>query len=427
MRTMAGSDAPEVARSPSPAERPRVGATEALLAAASAVNGVADPEGALDQILASGLDVLGARRAAVVLEEDTVPDVALTVERGSWSDVGGPPDRSTSIVGHVRRTRASALGTLQVAEAPIRGSSSAGTSMAAPVEHRGELLGALVVEAARGEHFQDEQRVVLELLAVYVAAVLARWRNMIVEREQVAALLEADRMRREFAVIAGHELRTPVTVIRAAAAGARRPEIDAASLSELLDTIEQQAERFECMASEIAAEWRRVTRIRVALYDVDLADAIKTAAVEATGRGHPVRVSDEHPCPVWANRAVIRRVLALLIDALGGADETPPELSIERDARYAVVVLRLPPGLRNRRPRDRDVATVRGLVEACRGTVGLDGRDHAAVRIAFRRARGAVPRQGADAGARKTALVDAVPAPERATAPPPTPVGPREG
>ncbi|MEZ5169596.1 MAG: GAF domain-containing sensor histidine kinase [Acidimicrobiia bacterium] len=418
-----------------------VNRSAALLRAAVTVNSVAEPREVLDEILAAALELFGCDDGAVLRSD--AENIEIVASRGRFAAGDETLRAARSIIGHVLRTRDAALGSLRVAERPLREGTQAGTAMAAPMLHRGSLVGVVLLEAPRGAHFEDSEIATLSLFAGHAAMAMANSRLRALETEQIAALLESDKVRRELMVLAGHELRTPITVMRTAAAGAARmgsvQSDPHAALEQqgLLDLIDAQAKRFDEMTAHLTEEWRRAGSIHVPLRAVDLTARVDRHTRDARAAGTPVEFRPGEPCVVTANEEAVDRILGSLLENATRHARGPIRCTIERDVTRAVMTVSDGgPGLdeeRRRRifepghGRGRGLTVVRGLAEACRGTVWAEPSPSGgtAFRVAFRRVgsrtdrpdvhvEGPVPTQastGPVADVRSPTMPDTSPAP----------------
>ncbi|MCZ7531148.1 MAG: GAF domain-containing sensor histidine kinase [Acidimicrobiia bacterium] len=414
-----------------------VGRSAALLRAAGIVNSVAEPQEVLEEILDAALTLFRCEDGAI-LETDG-NDTEMVAARGRLAERPVSREAETSIVDHVLRSRRPALGSFVVAEKPLSDRTQAASAMAAPLLHRGELLGVLALQAPPGAHFEDSEIVTMSVFADHAAMATAHARLRVLETEQIAALLEADRLRRELMIVSGHELRTPVTVMRSAAAGAARPDLDAESRNQLLELIDQQAVRFEQMSSAVVDECRRVGGVRVPLRAVDLTSLVSRYVRDAAASGRPVEFAEVAPCRITGSEEALTRMMDALLENARVHGEPPVRFSIERDVVHAVLTVSdSGPGVR---PEDRQrifdpgfgsgrgLTIVRGLAQACRATVWVEDSPAggAAFRVAFRRigstasgeegtlrTTGAFRAPGPVADVGETVVPDTAPPPDRA-------------
>lgn len=182
--------------------------------------------------------------------------------------------------------------------------------------------------------FQDrtaEQRTLDGLLAVLLAggvavvlaaagfgAVYSR-RALVPIRDSLAAQRRALRRQREFAADASHELRTPITVIRASVEHLRRHRDEpVATVGDALDDIGAEADHLTRLVDELLLLARSdsgavsLERLRVDLGDV-AADAASSLVGPARERGVAVSV-DPEPALVAGDAARLRQLVIILVD-----------------------------------------------------------------------------------------------------------------
>lgn len=216
--------------------------------------------------------------------------------------------------------------------------------------------------------------------------------------QQVKALQETDRLRRELLANVSHELRTPLGTILTEStdvSAARSPEEAAAKL----DTIAEEARRLKALVDDMLdMTVIEGGALELDLEPLDLADAI-TAASDRLKRNSPHRVIDSDPKSASVEvLADWNRLGQILDNLLANADRFgPPGTPI------TIQVTHEEPGLITVRVRDRGpgvapelreriferffrspseseskggtglgLAIVRGLVEAHAGTVSVD-------------------------------------------------------
>ena len=159
---------------------------------------------------------------------------------------------------------------------------------------------------------------------------------------------------RQFMADASHELRTPVTIARTAAAVAlQQPNRDETEYREALEIIEQEATRL----SRIVDDMFTLTRAdagnypvrTTALYlDEVVDDAVRAARVVANLRGVSIACESVHPAPVTVDEDLVRRLIGNVLDNAirytpsGGA----VRVALDRDGdRYALSIADQGPGI----------------------------------------------------------------------------------
>jgi len=134
----------------------------------------------------------------------------------------------------------------------------------------------------------------------------------------VAQLRERDRLRGALLSSVGHDLRTPLTAILAAAAELRRRD---ASTDPLIDTLEGEARRLDRLIANLLDMVRvEAGAIRLRLEAVDLTDAVASAAsdMQRSLDGRPLRTEVAADLPlVRVDPQLLHHCLINLIDNAG--------------------------------------------------------------------------------------------------------------
>ncbi|MDO4243122.1 MAG: HAMP domain-containing sensor histidine kinase [Actinomyces sp.] len=141
------------------------------------------------------------------------------------------------------------------------------------------------------------------LLIVLAAALVSTVRRLVADRERAAAQRAQDEARarhRQFLRRLDHELKNPLTAVRAAVADASRTAGPA--LGPNLEVVDAQSRRM----SRLLTDLRKLAELETSalgLEDVDLAetvqDAVGAVIEEAAGRGEAVRVRLDLPAAPW--------------------------------------------------------------------------------------------------------------------------------
>lgn len=202
--------------------------------------------------------------------------------------------------------------------------------------------------AIRGGPLAAHHRRVLE--AVAGQAVLAlRQQHMASTADQARRRAEATELRTALLSAVGHDLRTPLTSIKAAVGSLRDPglRLDARDTADLLATVEESADRLRALvdnlldSSRLAAGAVVVDRRPVG-YDEVVARALST--LDNT-RGITVDV-DEHLPRVLADPGLLERVIANVVDNALRHAGAPVELRASAHAdRVELRVVDYGPGL----------------------------------------------------------------------------------
>jgi two-component system sensor histidine kinase KdpD len=221
---------------------------------------------------------------------------------------------------------------------------SVGVRQGSEPTHRIETAGGSTLETWGAPSFADD----LRLLRSLAAAGERSWHEQILEREasRAAALDEADRVRTALLAAVGHDLRTPLSVIKTAVSALRSD--DGAwrqnDRDELLATAEDSVDRLTALIDNLLAMSRiEAGAVLVRLEPVALVEVVSRVLI---GRPDVVLdVSDELPL-VLADEGLLERVLANLVDNAfrhgGGAVEVTAR---ESGDRVVVAVIDHGPGL----------------------------------------------------------------------------------
>jgi K+-sensing histidine kinase KdpD len=175
--------------------------------------------------------------------------------------------------------------------------------------------------------FAEDQRV----LAAFAGAAQTAYEGRVLgeQAKQAESLASVDRQRTALLAAVGHDLRTPLSGIKAAVSSLRQTDVEWAreERDALLATIEESADRLDAVvgnlldASRLEAGAMSVQPEPVAL------DEIVSVAVPGAAGQVRVEVSDDLPL-IRADRGLLERVLVNLLDnALRhGASEQPVEV-----------------------------------------------------------------------------------------------------
>lgn len=192
---------------------------------------------------------------------------------------------------------------------------------------------------------EEDVVVLVVYLLVAAAAGLAveRTAARAVEAEKLARV---DRLRTALLGAVGHDLRTPIAGIKAAASSLRQSDVEfsAADRDELLATVEVSADRLTALVDNLLA----VSRLQAGALSVELAptalDAVVAMAVLSTGFAVTVDVPDDLP-PALADAGLLERVLANLIaNACAADDDVSVRATAEAD-RLTLAVVDHGPGI----------------------------------------------------------------------------------
>jgi two-component system sensor histidine kinase KdpD len=198
-----------------------------------------------------------------------------------------------------------------------------------------ELAGqpALAVEAAPGLRlvaegpalFAEDRRLLGRLAAAAARTLEAQ--RLAEQAGQAAQLAEVDRLRTAILAAVGHDLRTPLASIKAAASSLRAGDVafTPADRDELLATVEESTDRLEDLVENLLAMSRlQAGVLSVQPRPVALDEVVSRALLHAPPRSRvQVAVGDDLPL-VQADPGLLERVVANLVSnavraAAGGA------------------------------------------------------------------------------------------------------------
>lgn len=323
--------------------------------ALAALHGELDISRVADAIVRTAVDSPGVDAAALMLAEEGSDELRIVAQRGlseryaaeqriplagaraSYPDLTEPA--ILELPGEAKGDRA-----LVEAEGLAR-------VLAVPVIHAGAFVGSLNLYVKQGGRAPDAEEVELaRVLAVHAATALATARlfaEAVGARERQEALL---REREEFVSVVSHELKTPLTPLKAFAqllrTRARRAReqgqpLDLPALEKGLLTVERQVDRMNRLVNDLL-EVSRAGRGRFELVTrrFDLAVAVRELVQryrEVAAAEGPHRFEDEAPetLPFEGDQT---RIEQMLMDLLDNATKYSPEGGLVR------VVLREEPG-----------------------------------------------------------------------------------
>jgi two-component system sensor histidine kinase KdpD len=168
---------------------------------------------------------------------------------------------------------------------------------------------------AWGPALIGEDRRVLAQLTNAAARTLEAQR-LAVEARESRELAEIDRLRTALLTAVGHDLRTPLTAIKAASSSLRQPDIDFAEKdrAELIATIDESADTLSALVENLLA----MSRLQAGVLSLDLQpialDAVTAEAVRSASAGAAVDIDvpDDLPAAL-ADHGLLERALANLI------------------------------------------------------------------------------------------------------------------
>jgi len=210
----------------------------------------------------------------------------------------------------------------------------------AALRAHGRTLGVLCLTDARPIVLDAAQRRFLEALAYYAALAIERTR-LFAEAEHAEALREADRLKDNVLASVSHDLRTPLTTIKALAQeGARRGDAHALA-------IEEQADRLGRLVADLLDLSRLKGGVLPVNLEVNTAEDLVGAAIRQMAgllQDRTVDTRIDFTEPALVGRFDFVQSLRILSNLLGNALRyTPPaspiELSVQREGavlRFAV-------------------------------------------------------------------------------------------
>jgi K+-sensing histidine kinase KdpD len=235
---------------------------------------------------------------------------------------------------------------------------------------------------AEGPALFGEDRRLLGRLAAAAARTLEAQRHA----AQAEQLAEVDRLRTAILAAVGHDLRTPLASIKAAASSLRAPDVafSPADRDELLATVEESADRLDDLVENLLA----MSRLQAGVLSVQARPVALDEVVARAVLGAPVAVAVGDDLPlVLADPGLLERVVANLVS---NAVRVSDRVTVEAGTGLSTVDLRVvdhgtgvPPADRERifAPFQRlddhtadgglglGLAIARGFAEAMGGTV----------------------------------------------------------
>jgi two-component system sensor histidine kinase KdpD len=214
----------------------------------------------------------------------------------------------------------------------LLGAAGSYVSIAVPLRMRGRTLGVVTLADTHGLALDRAQGAFAEGLAHYATLALERAR-LAAEAEHVAALREADRLKDAVVASVSHDLRTPLTTIRALASEMR------ASQDERAMIIEEEAERLNRFVTDLLD----LSRLRAGALALDpqviagedlVGAALQRVAGLPAGERIVVRLPTDGTLP--AGRMDFVPTLRVLVNLLENAlRHTPAERRVELEVEVA--------------------------------------------------------------------------------------------
>jgi two-component system sensor histidine kinase KdpD len=179
--------------------------------------------------------------------------------------------------------------------------------------------GAIVLEARTSHDLEPGDRALLEAVVAGIATAVDRM-NLREEVRETRLVAEVGRQRAGFLSAVSHNLRTPLTAVKAAAATllASWSRLEPEDRRELLETIADEAERLERLVRNTLELSRiRAGALEVDLQPVDIADLVQHAVrrLRPIARAHRVRLAvDDHLPTTWLDITMIEQILLNLLE-----------------------------------------------------------------------------------------------------------------
>lgn len=270
-----------------------------------------------------------------------------------------------------------------------------------PLRSGGRTLGVLgLARESGGDPVRSDRLPLLTSLVDQAALVLERHR-LEHENRDVDRLRERDRLRAALLSSVGHDLRTPLTAIMAAAAEMKR-----GATPELIATIESEAERLARFVANLLDMARvEAGALRLVVEPVDLTDAVAGAVhdLRRSLEGHAIQLEVAPNLPlVRVDARLFHHILLNLLDNAGRYADPGTPIVVRGAHRHGTLTLAvldegpgLPPGreaevfetFRRLEGSDRaaggtglGLAIVRAFAEAMGMTVDAANRDEADLR-----------------------------------------------
>jgi K+-sensing histidine kinase KdpD len=183
--------------------------------------------------------------------------------------------------------------------------------------------------AAWGPDVFAENRRALSRLAAAAARTLEAQR-LTDQAARARELAEIDRVRSALLAAVGHDLRTPLAGIKAAASSLRQPDVDlpADATAELLATIEESTDRLDALVDNLLSMSRlQAGALSVHPQPVALDAVVAQALLHTPAGGAPIEVDIPDDLPlVLADPGLLERVVANLVANAQAA--SPPDRPI---------------------------------------------------------------------------------------------------
>lgn len=301
----------------------------------------------LDRLRVVGAEALNAGRAedalgtvaAVIREAAGVdwcailapgPAGALEVAAASGAPAGGTSEASADLARWASANNAPAaelgdgtvrLHAAQPSRAQLRpGASDAVRALLLPLSVRERVVGVLRLEASGGVTMTAERWRFVEALSYYAALGVERVR-LVAAAEHAEALREADRLKDALLASVSHDLRTPLTTIKARAHELRRYGDEGA------EVIEQEADRLNRMVADLldlSCLNAGALPVHPELNAVDELIELVTQRVEGALGDRPLRVRLPSDGDLLFGRFDLALAVRVIVNLVENADKYAP-------------------------------------------------------------------------------------------------------
>jgi two-component system sensor histidine kinase KdpD len=212
------------------------------------------------------------------------------------------------------------------------------TRLLLPLRVRDRVEGALELAAPGGFALDASQQRLLDAMSYYAALGVERAR-LEGEAAHVAALEEADRLKDSLIASVSHDLRTPLTTIKALAHGMQ------AHGDERADIIEQEADRLNRMVGDLL-DLSRISGggLRMSIEPVPVDDLVAGAVQQVEGAMGARRLDVSLPVegPLLVGRFDLTHSIRILVNLIDNArkyspDDAPINVAVNRNGAWIEV------------------------------------------------------------------------------------------
>lgn len=270
-------------------------------------------DGLLEELLLRIRDALEADTAAFLLLDETGTELVARAAKGIEEEVerGVRIPVGKGFAGRIAADRHPViLDDVDHADIlnPILREKGIKSMLGVPLITHGDILGVLHVGTLTPRKFDADDVDLLEIVAQRAAVAIDRS----LAHEHVVRLSQ---LQRDFIALAAHELRTPATTVYGLAATLARRELPESTAKDVLETLHVQAERM----SRLVEQLLDMSRLDAASIPIapelltlrgELEEIVRTSA---PGREHDVVIDTAETTRVFADRAVIERVVSNLV------------------------------------------------------------------------------------------------------------------